>query len=234
VGLAQDTFDLEFAKYTGPEDPKGQRTQRTGRETMAAFYDQWLNRYPWEDEAGETKYVMAVDSDEFVCVIDRIGYLGGIPTILEFKTTGWPHLFTIDPNIQVESQALTLARNKGEFTYMDVLFILIHVSENAKNGFITPKKAKPGTDLQSIFRALPITLNPTKLSETYADIKARITCMKVAEETGYYHKVTERCGDFGGCPYKRLCVLNPDERGLIEATQYKPIVYKSDEKEVSE
>jgi hypothetical protein len=214
-----DAFDEAFPKPEEP-DKKGLRTQESGRQIIRAFRDQWLSRYPWEDEEGEKRYAIELPREHvYVAIIDRRGKLMGTKTLIEFKTTAWPHLFTIDPNTQVEGQSAVLEGN-GIYGYRDVLFLLIHLHKDAKDGLIIHKKK--GLEPDSIFRPMPTTLNDFKLDEWEKDVVARIEAIQRCYENGYFPKETEHCGDFGGCPYKRLCVLgSKEERELVIQTSYK-------------
>ena len=221
-----------FQKAFDPiiEDPKGLRTVESGRQIIQAFHDQWLTRYPWEDIAGEKELTMAFENgDEFVAILDRLGKMMGVPTILEFKTTAWPHYFTIDPNFQVMGQS-AVAQANGFEGFLDIQFILIHLHENAKNGWIVPKKK--GVEPSSIFRLLPVTLTPAKLSEWERDAMALMEQIKECERNNYWPKETEHCRDFGGCPYRQLCVTSdPEEIELMIQTAYKTIQGREEELE---
>ena len=208
-----------------PPDPTGLRTMESAKGILTAVFEQWLPRYPWEDEAGEQKLSLTLPSGHiYSAILDRWGKMLGNGTILEFKTTAWPHLFTIDPNNQVVGQAAVLQAN-GVVNHLDVLFLLFYLHKEAKNGWITKKRKAKGEmpEPSSIIIPRPREVSQANIEEWVESTEAKIEIIERCCEKNYFPMEEEHCGDFGGCPFKAICTQTGKDRELIKQTAYKKI-----------
>lgn len=65
---------------------------------------------------------------------------------------------------------------------------------------------------ESVFERRTIFRSPAQLREWYADAKYWISLMGAAAEANRYPQNDTACNEYGGCPYRSVCAMEPSAR----------------------
>jgi hypothetical protein len=78
--------------------------------------------------------------------------------------------------------------------------------------------AKLGT-----FERILFSYSPEQLEEWKTNVVLTIQDALVQQESGFYRKNYEACGNYGGCRYKRLCTADPNHRDYLIRNEYEEV-----------
>lgn len=79
--------------------------------------------------------------------------------------------------------------------------------------FVSTRKA--GSKAEDFQRYPDITRSPTQLQEAVVNMAIEVDDIKSDLARGYFPMKKSSCNSYGGCPYRRVCEVAPEERHLI-------------------
>jgi hypothetical protein len=176
-----------------------------------------------EDLGGEIELLAEVPGIPvpFKMVLDRAFRDLGSPdkevVVMEWKFSKSVWGFVSRPNNQVVGYAVGAAKMFGS----PVRRVLFHTNKLVATSVdgVAPvkKKGEPG---RSIFERDPIDLEEWDFQEWGRDMLYKWRMLEVYNAHGYYPKVTQSCGDFGGCPFQGICLAPPNQREFFAESNF--------------
>jgi len=210
----------------------GVRTLSKLREILTAYYEQFFLKEDWEDQGGEQmqELLIKVPSQywhlfakagtnpfyiRYLAKIDRLGLSGGVPAIQEFKFLK-PFLgadFTPEPNNQIVGYLRASNRRKAVVT-------VAKVQPSSIKGMVQPRAKKD--EPYSIFTRDPVYYSDFVFEEFEKDVIGWVVSILTWQMSNYWPKSAPgACNDYGGCPFKTLCSVEPKQREVMIELGFK-------------
>jgi hypothetical protein len=137
--------------------------------------------------------------------------------VMEWKFSKSVWGFVSRPNNQVVGYAVGAAKMFGS----PVRRVLFHTNKLVATSVdgVAPvkKKGEPG---RSIFERDPIDLEEWDFEEWQKDMQMKWHQLTDYDDLPYYPKVTQSCGDFGGCPFQGICLAPPNQREFFAESNF--------------
>jgi hypothetical protein len=207
---AIQAFTDYWVKYPVMGDDR--RTLAGGITTIARYCDTYrddITEFEESDIEG-TQWVPMPNGTMLMMKLDRIAQQGHSVGVVDTKTTSWgltDHYFRgYETDMQVSLYYYGMEQLLGQCDFIMIDGILVPHPE--------PGSTRQGFARRNFFR---VDNQMDEAVNTYCKVTDWIMAgMKLEgkEQVDYYHQNPARCNDYGGCPFKSICIHGLDHPAI--------------------
>jgi hypothetical protein len=209
------------------DDEKKEVRGREKAEELLRARTRLFHTEEWEWLGGEQQFIIELPG----VPLRYAGFIDGFGrdttgakgfSIQEEKTSKSPWHFQIHPNAQVLGYiyaARTLFEQDVRRGYVTMAGIYVSSIDGR-----VPAKKKADPPREAVNRSF-VDAQPWDLEEWLIDTRVKVNDLLSYQKADYWPKRTKSCGNYGGCPYRHICVAPPNVREFFLESQFDQIFW---------